>query len=125
MLKILNINWVFFIILIFSLLISSNTYGQKDREKIDSLILQKRIFSKENKSSKVFRVQLYNGEENEAYEVQKEFRKEFPEYETTITYRQPEWKMQVGNFKTRLEADRALFIIRKKFAGAIVLEDRI
>jgi len=40
-------------------------------------------------------------------------------------YKSPEWKTQVGNFTTRLEADRILNIISEKFTGAIVLEDKI
>jgi hypothetical protein len=115
----------FLALFIVFLLVGGVSHAQQDREKIDSLILQKRLFNKENKTSKVFRIQLYNGNENEAYEIEKEFRKEFPEYKSTITYRQPEWKTQVGNFKSRLEADRVLLLIRKKFSGAIVLEDKI
>lgn len=106
-------------------LMAGNSYSQKDREKIDSLIFQKRTFNKENKTSKVFRIQLYNGNENEAYAIQKEFNKEFPEYKSSISYRPPEWKTQVGNYRSRLEADRVLILIRKKFNGAIVLEDKI
>jgi len=115
----------FLAVFIVFLLVGGVGHAQQDRVKIDSLILQKRLFNKENKTSKVFRIQLYNGNENEAYEIEKEFKKEFPEYKSTITYRQPEWKTQVGNFKSRLEADRVLLLIRKKFSGAIVLEDKI
>lgn len=113
---------MFFIV--FSI-VGISSYGQQDRQKIDSLILQKRIYNKNNKTSKIYRIQLYNGNENEAYSIQRAFIKEFPEFNTTITYRPPEWKTQVGSFKSRLEADRVLLLIRKKFNGAIVLEDRI
>ena len=51
---------------------------------------------------------------------------EFPEYKTVIdASKQPDWKTQVGYFKTRLEADRVLTIISEKFVGAIVLKDKI
>ncbi len=42
-----------------------------------------------------------------------------------MSYKLPEWKVQVGYFHTRLEADIALNKIKKKFEGAIVLEDKI
>jgi len=48
----------------------------------------------------------------------------FPEYSTTIKYKSPEWKTQVGPFKTRLEADRTLLTIKENYSGAIVIEDK-
>lgn len=103
-----------------------HTFAQSESEKIHTLIEQKRNFNKNNKNSIVFKIQLYNGNETEAYKVKRNFDLEFPEYKTVIdASKQPDWKTQVGYFKTRLEADQVLTIIRKKFAGAIVLKDKI
>ena len=103
----------------------TNLFSQSETEKIDSLIEQKRVFNKKNKSSIVYKIQLYNGNESEAYKIKLNFNISFPEYEVNIIYKSPEWKTQVGNFYTRLEADRALYTIKEKYTGAIVLEDRI
>lgn len=103
----------------------SNSYGQSESEKIDELIEQKRAFNKHHKNSTVYKIQLYNGIESEAVDTKEEFDKEFPEYKAVLKYKAPEWKTQVGEFKTRLKADRILLIIKKKFPSAIVLEDRI
>jgi hypothetical protein len=106
-------------------LCNSKSFAQSENEKINTLIEQKRAFNKENKSSVVYKIQLYNGNEEEAYKIRRNFNTSYPEYKTTIMYKPPEWKTQVGDFKTRLEADRALNIIKKKFSGAIVLVDKI
>jgi len=111
-----------FIIIFLSI---ANSYSQSESDKIDQLIEQKRNFNKKNKNSHVFKIQLYNGYENEAYKIMANFRLEFPEYKVEIKYKQPEWKTQVVYFKTRLEADRALNKIKEKFSGAIILEDKI
>jgi len=114
------------LLLIFTFFTSiSISYAQSENKKIDDLIEQKRTYNKNNKSSVVYKIQLYNGNEEEAYKIRRNFNTSYPEYKTTIIYKPPEWKTQVGNFKTRLEADRALNIIKKKFAGAIVLLDKI
>jgi hypothetical protein len=42
-----------------------------------------------------------------------------------LSYESPEWKVRVGNYKTRLEADRALLKFKEKFTGAIVFETSI
>ena len=112
------------LVVLFTLGIATS-YAQNSTETIDVLIVQKQNFNKENKNSKVFKVQIYNGIEDDAYKTEKDFELEFPDYNVTVVYNKPEFKTQVGYFKTRLEADRALKIIKEKFTGAIVLEDRI
>jgi len=107
------------------LLSITNSYSQSENEKINNLIEQKRDFNKKNKNSIVYKIQLYNGNEAQAYKIKQNFNAAFPEYTTKIIYKSPEWKTQVGDYNTRIEADRILNIIKAKFSGAIVLEDKI
>jgi hypothetical protein len=108
------------------LLISTGTvFAQSESDKIDNLISQKKHYNKQNKNTVVYKIQLYNGTESQAYKIKNNFQSLFPEYKTNIIYKQPEWKTQVGNFGTKLEADRVLLLIKEEFAGAIVLEDLI
>jgi hypothetical protein len=116
---------IFFLPFLALLLSFTNSYSQSEPEKINNLIEQKREFNKKNKNSVVYKIQLYNGNETQAYKIRLNFMAEFPDYSTTIKYKSPEWKTQVGNFMTRLEADKVLNIINSKFSGAIVLEDKI
>jgi len=103
-----------------------SSYSQSENEKISKLIEQKRMYNKKNKNSIIYKIQLYNGYETEAYKIKHNFEAAYPEYKTIIdASKQPDWKTQVGIFTTRLEADRILNIIKEKFAGAIVLEDKI
>lgn len=103
----------------------ANNYAQTENEEISSLIEQKRTFNKKNKNSVVYKIQLYNGNEEQSYKIKSNFREAFPDYNVKVVYNKPEFKTQVGNFKTRLEADRIFTIIKEEFAGAIVLEDKI
>ncbi|WP_111706297.1 SPOR domain-containing protein [Lutibacter citreus] len=103
----------------------TTSYAQNSNAKINELIEQKRNFNKNNKTTLVFKIQLYNGSETEAYKIKNNFITEYPEYNAKIIYKSPEWKTQVGDFETRLEADRILLIIKENFSGAIVLEDYI
>jgi len=103
----------------------TNVFSQTEQSKIATLISQKRDFNKKNKTSTVYKIQLFNGTEQKAYAKKNQFQSKFPEYQVRIIYVAPEWKTQVGNFTTRLEADRVLNIIQQKFIGAFVLEDKI
>jgi len=100
-------------------------YSQTESEKINVLIKQKRSYNKTNKVSTVYKIQLFNGTESKAYSIKNQFKAKFPEYKVQIIYVAPEWKTQIGNFLTRIEADRILNIIKEKFVGAFVLEDKI
>jgi hypothetical protein len=108
------------------LLTAQSSFGQEkveeqktDAQLINELIAKKKEFNKEFKYG--YRIQLYNGFEVEAKKTQAKFKIEFPEIRTYIVYRQPEWKIQVGTYKTKLEADRALLEIKREFSGAIVV----
>jgi len=46
---------------------------------------------------------------------------EFPDRSSKLVYNSPEWKVQVGTYKTKLEADKDLIKFQKKFTGIIVV----
>lgn len=113
---------VFFSFLALALFTSMHTYAQEqktDTELVENLLDKKKEFNKEFGYG--YRIQLYNGFEVEAKKMKEKFRIEFPDIKTHLTYSQPEWKIQVGTYKTKLEADKALLAIKKEFASAIVV----
>jgi len=98
------------------------TYSQSkksDNILIKELISKKKSFNKEFGYG--FRIQLYNGIETVAIKTLRKFKYDFPDIETHLEYRQPEWKTQVGFYKTKLEADRALLNFKRKYQSAIVI----
>ena len=103
-------------------LTSQTIYSQSIKSHstlINELISKKRSFNKEFGYG--FRIQLYNGFETEAKKTEAKFKIDFPEIKTYLLYRQPEWKIQVGFYKTKLEADRALLDFKRKYRSAIVI----
>ena len=98
------------------------TYSQSEKSDntlINELIAKKINFNKE--FSYGFRIQLYNGIEAVARKTMMKFKNDFPEIKTYLVYRQPEWKIQVGFYKTKLDADRALLKFKRKYQSAIVI----
>ncbi len=69
-----------------------------------------------------FKIQLYYGNLSGANNVIGKFRKDFSEYPSSIEYETPNHKVWVGNFRNRMEADRALTKIQKKFSSAFVFK---
>ena len=98
------------------------TYSQSkksDNTLIKELISKKKSFNKDFGYG--FRIQLYNGIEAVAIKTMRKFKSDFPDIETHLEYKQPEWKTQVGFYKTKLEADRALLNFKRKYQSAIVI----
>ena len=87
--------------------------------QIKRLISKKRAFNKSYGYG--YRIQVYYGNETKARTVLKKFKLEFPEVYTKLDYDKPDWKVQVGNYKTKLEADKALLTFSEEFSGLIVI----
>ncbi|MCK5814776.1 MAG: SPOR domain-containing protein [Flavobacteriaceae bacterium] len=106
------------------LLFSSFISSAQESKEIDAIMNKKRLYNKNHPFGDGFKIQIYNGNETEAYEFKDNYDLEFNDV-AELSYEAPEWKVRVGNFYSRLEADRALLTIKQKFSGAIVLETKI
>ena len=100
-----------------SCLVAQNKTNAND--DIKNLIEKKREFNE--KYGYGYRIQVYYGNETKARTILKRFKIAFPDVFTKLNYDQPYWKTQVGNYKTRLEADKALIKFSEKFTGLIVV----
>lgn len=59
------------------------------------------------RSGRGFRVQIYNGNDrNKATQTKVDFMKRFPGVRTYLTYVQPQFRVKVGDFRTREEAQK-------------------
>jgi len=92
---------------------------------IDEMVAQKKDYNKTVENFQGYKIQIYYGSEKECYEVKDEFSSLFPDIDTSIIFSTPQWKLQIGNYRTRLEADRAMVNIKKEYPAAIVLATAI
>jgi hypothetical protein len=98
-----------------------NVNGQTTTSnEVKSLIKKKIQYNKKNGYG--FRIQLFYGSEVKAKTELKSFNIQFPNIKTYIDYSSPpNWKSLVGDYKTKLEADKILNNIKLKFSSAIVV----
>ena len=68
-----------------------------------------------------YSIQVYYGNETTAKSKNAKFIILYPTIKTKLVWDNPYWKLQVGNYKTKLEADRANLIYKKEFSGTIVI----
>ena len=88
---------------------------------IDEMLAQKKDHNKTIETFKGYKIQIYYGSEKECYEVKDEFSSLYPDIASSIIFSTPQWKLQIGNYRTRLQADHAMVNIKKEYPGAIVL----
>lgn len=106
---------------------SINIYAQGNPvivqdSKLETLVELKGELEKENKLSNGYTVQLHNGNLERAQKRKEEYEKSDYSWPISIHYETPNYKLWVGNFDTRLDADRALLILKDKFPSAFILK---
>lgn len=94
-----------------------------ENDKISKLLELKSEMNKDNEIGDRFKIQLFYGNNGEANEVIKNYRSKF-DYPSLIAYEAPNYKVWVGNFRNRLEADRALLEIKESFPSAFIPKPR-
>lgn len=73
-----------------------------------------------------YRVQFYIGtSRSDAYNAQAKFNEKFPEVHTYITYREPNFKVHAGDFRTRLEANKFIQELRPLFPSLFIISEKI
>ncbi|WP_299551969.1 SPOR domain-containing protein [Seonamhaeicola sp.] len=112
------------------LMFTANSFGQQGQvdinqdQDITRLLNVKKQLNKTENSSDRYKIQIYNGNRSGAYAAQKEFHETFSDWRSRIEYESPNFKIWAGNFRTRLEADRALKRIKRKFPSAFIFKPK-
>lgn len=82
-------------------------------------------YKKDIKTAKIFTVQVFNNlDPDKAQHFKTEFLNSHNEWPVEIIWNTPNYKVWVGKFATRLEADRALAIIKKTHIDALILQPK-
>ena len=85
-------------------------------------------FKKDLSTVHAFTIQIYSGSSgsarSEAQSTKNQVTSLYPEFSNYIEYEQPNYKIRVGNFRTRLEADRALMTVKKTYSNAFILQPK-
>lgn len=73
-----------------------------------------------------FRVQIYSGaNRNEAYAVQSRFRNQYSDMDSYINYDEPNYRVKVGDFTSRSEANNFMRILRSQYNNVFVFQEDI
>jgi hypothetical protein len=99
--------------------------------KVDSLIEdyltgKKGTVTETGTSNQGFRVQIFSGaDRNMANSAQAKFQEKYPEIRTYISYHDPFFKVHIGDFRTRLEAEKMVQELKYSFTGLFIISEKI
>ncbi len=113
--------YIFLIFINFNTLIAQEITVKQD-PKIEQLLAEKRKVNSSITINNPFKIQIFNGSSDESKKILIQFKKDNKEYDATIVFSTPMYKVWVGNFKTRIEAERNLNILKKKYPNAIIIK---
>ncbi len=114
-------------LLLFNIL-SFNCYSQTSEitieqdDNIETLLKEKRRMNTGITINDLFKIQIFNGNSDNAKKTMMEFKNQFKEIDVTMIYNNPTFKVWAGNFKTRIEAENALLEIKKKYPLALLIK---
>jgi len=73
-----------------------------------------------------FRIQIYSGNSrNDAYAAQARFQQQFSDISTYVSYTQPNYRVKVGDFRSRSEAQAFMREARKSFPTVFLFTEQI
>jgi len=116
------------ILCLLALFLSEKSFSQQGTvtihqdKRIPTLLDLKKSLEKENKLTDGFTIQLYYGNLNKANSTLSNYRNKYGKWPASIEYETPNYKVWVGNFTSRIEADRVLLEVQRNFPSAFILK---
>lgn len=73
-----------------------------------------------------YRVQIFYGSDRKmVFNEQAKFKSLYPKLRTYITYKEPNYYLRVGDFRTRLEAQRLQYELKRNFPTIFIFREKI
>lgn len=97
--------------------------------RIDSLLSLNIEYNKAFPFISGYKIQIYmelgNNALDKANQIKQEFEENFPGVMAYVTFREPYYRVRVGDYRTRLEANQLLETIKRTYPDAWIIQDNI
>jgi hypothetical protein len=90
--------------------------------KFEQLLNEKRKINASLTVNDSYKIQIYTGGSENAKKTLNEFRQEFNDIDATIVFNTPNYKVWVGSFRTRIEAERNLVNIKDRYKNVLLIK---
>ncbi len=90
--------------------------------KFEQLLNEKRKINSSITINDRYKIQIFNGDSENSKKTLMDFKKANKDMDATIVFSTPMYKVWVGNFKTRIEAEKNLNDLKKKYPNAFLIK---
>ena len=90
--------------------------------KFEQLLNEKRKINSSITINDRYKIQIFNGDSENSKKTLIDFKKENKALDATIVFSTPAYKVWVGNFKTRIEAEKNLELLKKRYPNAFLIK---
>lgn len=108
--------------------VDDSSYVNRD-PRIDRLVEKHRQYNQANPGVDGFRVQIFfdsgNNSKKAAQTAREKFMETFPDVPAYLTFNTPYYRVRVGDFRTKLEAEGFLFQLSSVYPNAFTVPDRV
>ncbi|SFB13509.1 Sporulation related domain-containing protein [Flavobacterium swingsii] len=114
--------------IVFLLFLSSNCFSQEAKTSIsqdarfEQLLNEKRKINSSITINNRYKIQIFTGDSENSKKALTDFRKDNKKTDATIVFNTPIYKVWVGNYKTRIEAENKLQSLKKKYPNAFLVK---
>ena len=108
--------------------LSQKSYSQEAKvsvsqdPKFEQLLNEKRKINSSITINDLYKIQIYNGDTETSKKTLMDFKRENKDMDATIVFSTPLYKVWVGNFKTRIEAEKNLNDLKQKYPNAFLIK---
>jgi hypothetical protein len=99
-----------------------NNVNVSQNPKFEKLLNEKRKINASITVNDIYKIQIYNGDIESCKKNLVDFKKEFLNLDGTIVFYTPAYKVWVGNFKSRIEAERNLLLLKNKYPNSLIIQ---
>lgn len=94
--------------------------------RLDDLVKKQKEINQQKQTIPGFRIQIFFGSNRQrAQDVKVDFSVKHADVSSYLTYQQPNFKVRVGDFRTRLEAQKFQKRMEGEFATSFIVSDEI
>jgi hypothetical protein len=90
--------------------------------KFEQLLNEKRKINSSITINDRYKIQIFNGDTENSKKTLLDFKRENQNIDATIVFSTPMYKVWVGNYKTRIEAEKNLNDLKKKYPNAFLIK---
>ncbi len=114
----------FLLVFSFSLFFVNAQRGDINIEQDKKIVDLLAIYRSSNENYGYYRIQVGFGSHAKAQKIKSNVEHDFPDMYSKIDFDSPTYRVRLGRFKTKLEAERKFMEVRKKYPNAMLLKPK-